>query len=317
MDGPYLQLPDKSLPKDITNEWVQSLDKDLKLIRSISSQFQAKLIAERLAVTPEERQNVFQAGDLVLFQLNPDNHLPTKLSSPFLGPYRVLQQQTNNVECKHLVMGNIRWIHVTRLKLGYKVALLDADQHVIRKILSWKGNPMKRTSMCFKIEFDDDDVLWIPYSKDLDDSAQYGAFIEEQPMLFPLRYKAERSSKEVTAMRKKAITAVQPDDIVYVELRCAFGLDWYDTLSIPDKYEVQYVVAVQYIRWRNAAHRFIQPKVLVLDEVMADWDNYDVFSFGSNKSLSDTVYLIDSDFVVRYPEIINPKNKDRLLRLYS
>ena len=160
-------------------------------------------------------------------------------------------------------------------------------------------------------------MLWVPYSKDLDESAQYGAFIEEQPMLFPLRYKAERSSKEVTAMRKKTITAVQPDDIVYVELRCAFGLDWYDTLSIPNKYEVQYVVAVQYIRWRNAAHRFIQPKVLVLDEVMADWDNYDVFSFGSNKSLSDTVYLIDSDFVLRYPEIINPKNKDRLLRLYS
>ena len=68
-------------------------------------------------------------------------------------------------------------------------------------------------------------------------------------MLFPLRYKAERSSKEVTAIRKKVITLVQPDDIVYVELRCAFGMDWYDTLSIPDKYEVIYVVAVQYIRW--------------------------------------------------------------------
>ena len=324
MDGPYLQLPDKALPKDITNEWVQSLDKDLKLIRSISSQFQAKLIAERLAITPEDRQNVFQPGDLVLFQLNPDNHLPTKLSSPFLGPYRVLQQQTNNVECKHLVMGNIRWIHVTRLKLfhgskeeGYKVALLDADQHVIRRILLWRGNPLKRTSMSFKIEFEDNDVLWVPYSKDLDDSAQYGAFIEEHPMLFPLRYKAERSSKEVTTLRKKVITLVQPDDIVYVELRCAFGLDWYDTLSIPDKYEVIYVVAVQYIRWRNASHKFIQPKVLVLDEVMADWDNYDVFSFGTNRILLETMHLIDETFVVQHPEIINPKHKDRLLRLYS
>ena len=39
LDGPYLQLPDKALPKDITNEWVQSLDKDLRFIRSISSQF--------------------------------------------------------------------------------------------------------------------------------------------------------------------------------------------------------------------------------------------------------------------------------------
>ena len=171
--------------------------------------------------------------------------------------------------------------------------------------------------MAFKIEFEDNDVLWVPYSKDLDDSVQYGTFIESHPMLFPLRYKADKSSKEVTALRNKSITQVNPDDIVYVELRCAFGLDWYDTLSIPDKYEIEYVVAVQYIRWRNATHKFIQPKVLVLDEVMTDWDNYDVFSFGTNRVLSDTMHLVDEGFVLRYPEIINPKSKDRLLRLYS
>jgi len=324
MDGPYLQLPEKALPRDITNEWVRCLDKDLRTIREASTKFQANLIAERLAVTPEERQNVFQSGDLVLFQLNPENHLPTKLSSPFLGPYRVLQQRTNNVECKHLVMGNIRWFHITRLKLfhgteeeGFKAALLDADQHVVRKILRWKGDPMKRTTMSFKVEFEDDDVLWLPYSKDLDDSVQYGTFVEENPVLFPLRYKADKSSKEVTAVRKKAITSVQPDDVVYVELRCAFGLDWYDTLSIPNKYDTLYVVSVQYTRWRNHTHKFIQPKVLVLDEIMADWDNYDVFSFGSNRILSDDMHLIDEAFVVQYPEIINPKNRDRLLNLYS
>jgi hypothetical protein len=324
MDGPYLQLPEKALPRDITNEWVRCLDKDLRTIREASTKFQANLIAERLAVTPEERQNVFQSGDLVLFQLNPENHLPTKLSSPFLGPYRVLQQRTNNVECKHLVMGNIRWFHITRLKLfhgteeeGFKAALLDADQHVVRKILRWKGDPMKRTTMSFKVEFEDNDVLWLPYSKDLDDSVQYGTFVEENPVLFPLRYKADKSSKEVTAVRKKAITSVQPDDVVYVELRCAFGLDWYDTLSIPNKYDTLYVVSVQYTRWRNHTHKFIQPKVLVLDEIMADWDNYDVFSFGSNRILSDDMHLIDEAFVVQYPEIINPKNRDRLLNLYS
>jgi len=171
--------------------------------------------------------------------------------------------------------------------------------------------------MSFKVEFEDDDVLWLPYSKDLDDSVQYGTFVEENPFLFPLRYKADKSSKEVTAVRKKAITSVQPDDVVYVELRCAFGLDWYDTLSIPNKYDTLYVVSVQYTRWRNHTHKFIQPKVLVLDEIMADWDNYDVFSFGSNRILSDDMHLIDEAFVVQYPEIINPKNRDRLLNLYS
>ena len=200
---------------------------------------------------------------------------------------------------------------------GYKVALLDADQHVIRRILLWRGNPLKRTTMSFKIEFEDNDVFWVPYSKDLDESVQYGTFIEEHPMLFPLRYKVERSPTEVTALRKRVITLVQPDDIVYVELRCALGLDWYNTLSIPCKYEDIYVVVVQYIRWRNAAHKFIPPKVLVLDEVMADRDNYDVFRFGTNRVLSDPMHLIDESFVLQHPEIINPRNKERLLRLYS
>ena len=324
LDGPYLTLPESTIPSEITEAWVKALDADLRHIRGVSSKFQADLIATRLAETPEETQNVFQPGDLVLFQLNPDNHLPTKLSSPFLGPYRVLQQVKNDVECRHLVMGAIKWFHVTRLKMfhgseeeGYNAALLDADQHVIHRILRWKGDPMKRTTMEFKVEFADDDILWLPYSKDLDDSAPYGDFIESQPYLFPLRFKANLAGKRIASLRKERITVVQPDDIVYVELRCAFGLAWYDTLDIPDKYDTIYVVAVQYTKWRNSSHKFIQPKVLVLDEVMRDWDNYDVITFGSCKVLSDDMLLIDPQFVVKYPDIINPINRDRILRLYT
>jgi hypothetical protein len=300
------------------------LDADLKHIRAVSGKFQAELISQRLAATPEDTQNVFQPGDLVLFQLNPDNSLSTKLSSPFLGPYRVIQQRKNDVECKHLVMGTIKWFHVTRVKMfhgseddGYRAALLDADQHVIRQILRWKGDPMKRTTMEFKVEFADGDIIWVPYSKDLDDSIPYGDFIEANSFLFPLRFKANLVSRQINSIRRQPITSVKPDVLVYVELRCCFGLEWYDTLDIPNKYDIVYVVVVQYIKWRDRTHRHIQPKVLVLDEIMRDWDNYDVFSYGSNKELMDGMVLIDEAFVVQYPDIINPKNKDRLLRMYS
>ena len=74
-DGPYLKPPDSLIPSEITNAWVRSLNHDLKHIRSISAAFQADLIAKRLAATPE--------GDLVLFRLNPEQPLPTKLSAPF------------------------------------------------------------------------------------------------------------------------------------------------------------------------------------------------------------------------------------------
>jgi len=323
-DGPYLKLPDTVIPSEITHAWVQALDQDLKHIRSVSAAFQAKLIAERLAATPAETQNVFQPGDLVLFRLNPDNPLPTKLSSPFLGPYKVIQQRKNDVECRHLVMGTVKWFHVTRLKLfhgserdGYNAALLDADQHVIRCIHRWKGDPMTRTSMEFKVEFEDGDIVWLPYSKDLDDSAPYGNFIESQPYLLPLRFKAKQVTKQIATLRKQPITAVQPLDVVYVELRCAFGLAWYDTLTLPDKYDTIYVIAVQYLKWRDKSHRFIQPKVLVFDEIIRDWDNYDVLTYGSNKILHDNMFLINDRFVVQHPDIVDPKHRDRLLRLYN
>jgi len=112
------------------------------LIRAVSFECQKKLIEERIKDTPEESQNCFQPGDFVLHQRNPDYPLPTKLSSPYKGPCEVIQQCKNDVECRHLVVGNVTWLHVTRLKLivgnredAYKVALLDADQFVILKFI--------------------------------------------------------------------------------------------------------------------------------------------------------------------------------------
>ena len=126
------------------------------------------------------------------------------------------------------------------------------------------------------------------------------------------RIRANYACKQVAAIRKLAITAVQPDDLVYVERRCTFGLEWYDTLSISDKYDVIYAVVVQYLKWRDRHYKFIQPKVLVLDEVMRDWDNYDVVRFGSAKTLTDDMHVIDETFIVQHPEIIDPKHRDRM-----
>jgi len=54
-----------------------------------------------------------------------------------------------------------------------------------------------------------------------------------------------------------------------------------------------------------------------MDEVMRDWDNYDVFSYGSTKEFKEGMVLIDESFVVKYPDIINPSNRERLLKMYT
>ena len=50
---------------------------------------------------------------------------------------------------------------------------------------------------------------------------------------------------------------------------------------------------------------------------MRDWDNYDVVSFGTTKTPRDDMYVIDEAFVVQHPKIIDPKHRDRLLRMYT
>jgi len=77
--------------------------------------------------------------------------LATKLPSPYTGPNEVIQQQNYDVECFHLVMGNIKLLLVTRLKLffGFEIEVLDADQYVIhRRFIT--GEVTRRSSQkCF------------------------------------------------------------------------------------------------------------------------------------------------------------------------
>ena len=60
-------------------------------------------------------------------------------------------------------MGTIKWFYVTRLKMfrrleeeAFKAALLDFDQHVVRR----KCNPMQLTAMEFKVDFEDGDIIY-------------------------------------------------------------------------------------------------------------------------------------------------------------
>ena len=184
-----------------------------------------ELVKERVKNTSEESQNKYQPGDFVLFQCDPAVPRPSKLASPYTGPYEVIQQLTNDVECRHVVMGNIKVLHVTRQKLfvgsreEYKAALLDADQFVIRKVHYWRGDPAKRSGIFFYVEFDDGDKILLPYSKDLSSSAQFEEFVYSEPQLFPLRFSAADAPKRITAMRKEPIRNVQMRDVFYLDLR--------------------------------------------------------------------------------------------------
>eukprot|EP01040_Poterioochromonas_malhamensis_P027184 gene27184-biopygen3623 len=101
----------------LTQAYLSALDKNLAVLYKISKEYQAKIALERTKDTPSDKQNTYQKGDFVLWQRNPDDPLPTKLTTPFVGPFEVLEQYKNDVECRHVLHGNIQKFHVSRLKL--------------------------------------------------------------------------------------------------------------------------------------------------------------------------------------------------------
>ena len=226
IDGPYLKLPENALPEEITHEWIKQLDDKLRTVWSISSEYQAKLVKERVKQTPEERRNVYHPGELVLLQRDPSQHLPTKLSMHFTGPWEVIKHESNAVEIRHIATHEIRNVHVTRLKMyhggraaGYKTALRDADQYVVVEILAWRGTVTERSCLWVKVHYADGDILWQEWSRDLDNSAAYSNFIHREKPLYLLRFKAHIADRETVALNKQTITEVEPGDSVYVDLR--------------------------------------------------------------------------------------------------
>ena len=101
------------------------------------------------------------------------------LTSKSSGPYQVIAQRNNDIECKHLSSGIIYLLHCNRVKLfmgshdeAYKLACLDNDQHTIIAICAHMGPPDQRSAMQFLVQFADNVSLWLPWSRDLSDQTE-------------------------------------------------------------------------------------------------------------------------------------------------
>ena len=78
--------------------------------------YQDQLKRERAAKGVEpDKQNIYQAGDLVLFDKGAK--VFPKMSHRYAGPYKVKAQYKNDVDCQHLVTGQVVRVDVQDLKL--------------------------------------------------------------------------------------------------------------------------------------------------------------------------------------------------------
>lgn len=324
----YFKLPENLDALDAPHEFLRLLDTNLQLVRSASKKYQDQLVLERTKSNPApELRNEYAHGDFVLFQLDPNKPRPDKLHPRFRGPFEVIRQVSNDVECKNIITGMISTFHVERLKpffgsydSAFAAAQLDNDQFVIDAILAYRGDPMKRTTMEFETRFMDGSTVWLPYSNDISLTTHFEDYCRSNPPLLELLYDVKTAAKHIRILNSQPITEFELGQVVYVDLRSyAVGNTlWFEeTCNLPDWPHIKYVVKSVYRQWANAKHTKVSMYTEVFDETLI-WDHYSVRSYGSCPVFDPVrMVLIDPKFVLQYPQVLPDSSRAQLLARYS
>jgi hypothetical protein len=164
--------------------------------------------------------------------MNPDQFLPNKLHPKFKGPYEVVSQHKNDVECRSLIYDSITKFHVSRLKLfhgecsaeelrerAFKLAQIDNDQYILTTIHAYQGDIERRSTMFFEAEFFDGSRVWLPFSRDLYQTEQYELFIDRTPELLLYKYTVDVARVITAEINAAPITTVDVGVRVFVSLK--------------------------------------------------------------------------------------------------
>ena len=96
----------------------------------------------------------------MLFKHNIDKPLPSKLLNKYAGHYKVLKHVKNDVKCRYLALKILKFFYVGDLKpftgsleSAKELAIIDADQFEVERIIAHGGHPYKRTNMEFFVQF--------------------------------------------------------------------------------------------------------------------------------------------------------------------
>lgn len=314
-DAEAYKLP-LSLPSGATAHAIlKQLDLDLQTVRALSIKAQQLITAERKS--RDRSPAHYEVGDLVLWnpREKPSDHLASKLSPTFKGPYVVISQAKNDVTCEHIILATTHVLHLDRLKpfIGsydeaVRVAKHDNNQFFIVSINSFSGNPHKRQTMSFNVTFEDTitpvDKL---YDKDLASSDQFISYVARKPYLFPLQGTYLVTQKLIAAKQKLAITEVALNSILHLNLRYhdSNTSQWFDSLKLPLPGH-DYVVEIQVQKWLNKKHTKVRCICATFNAIV-DLRPYDIFALTTTPAQfsASTMILVTAEHHTTYPAIFN------------
>ena len=325
--GTYFKLPEKLAVSERSDAFLVLLNEDLKRLEAIIRGTHATVVEQRRSRVDPEAHNVYLPGELVLHQRDPDNFLPSKLTLPFTGPYEVLEQTRNRVKCRHLSSHVVKDLHLSSLKIFHgnlaaaqRMANQEEDQTTVVEVNAWRGDPMRKTTLCFRVVFADGDIRWLPFTKDLDATVAIGTFFLAHP---PLRHLSFQNAPAVEdflrSKRREPITGVKKGEVLYVDMR-SYGHLWYDEslTMLDDRFDKKYIVEYKVTDvFATRINSFCE----VLQEI---WDkprgaeslgSYWFFAWAHRTFDGAKMVLVTKDLLLRFPRLIpwDSANQRRVL----
>jgi hypothetical protein len=308
-DAAFFKLP-SSLDRNAESiDFLRRLDKDLSIVRELSQELQDNIVRKRQK--DNESIPIYLPGDFILWNSreNPCDHLPEKLTTAWKGPYEVVKQTKNDIECTHVVLGEDAVVHVSRVKPFFgtreeaeQVAMTDKDQVGIVSIDWAEGNPYVRTSMRFGVTWVDG-FQTIDFNPDLAASKPFHDFVLSQPYLFPLRFTREEARKEVSKINKNSINSVIIGETVYLSLRYFDGTKstWYDNLSLPDRTK-SYVAMGKVISTCGKSNNKLNLWVPIFNDTYT-LTTYEVQAYISKNMIEDIMVEVTTELQTILPQI--------------
>lgn len=312
-DAIYSQIPAGIDTKAATHAYVRLLRDNLQLVRQLSKKHQDSVKEKRVADSPPGSANYYKPGEYVLFHSELVGRRD-KLSPRSLGPYKVLSHDpsTNWVEVRDLVYDDIKTFDRKDLILyvdSDEGALLrarqDASQYEIDCIVAHRGNPETRQTMEFLVRFMDSTEIWMPWSKDIDSTLQYGNYCNSLPQLRQLALPAAEAKKLKTSANNSEITLIGPHYTVYVDIREWGPGTWYQSLhKLPDKDTKTYVIEGIYGKFcgtKSKPHSRIEldfPVLRLKQPFIVD--NWFVTTYGHQTKLQDQHILLSASLIKQY-----------------
>ena len=170
--------------------------------------------------------------------------------------------------------------HVTELKpfntdddnIAIEAARSDNSEFTVTNIISYFGNPYKRSTLGFTIEFSDGTVKEGVCLSDLAHNSQLDKFISDNKELeiikneFETAHQANQRRKEFMQWEIEDRYKIGSKILVDIRTREIFGVEWYDKIKLKDKDTTLYLLGAtivgnkQNIRNKNTIEiRFDEP----------------------------------------------------------